>query len=283
MALLVAVFAGFLIWIALQAGYGAYIQARFARYNGPQAQFTESAFTPGDWGFLSTVPAIVGFAALLAADLMMGGRAALAWLGFIARGFASGVRAGVAGILVILPPVFIISELSAWLYNRVHFQHPDEHALLRAMKTSDLSLRIILIVAATILAPLFEELLFRAHLQNLLRLGLMYVCRRPVLVSAPGEAPVATEGAGHPPPVPQYASPQVRWEEPAGVWPAWVAIFIASIIFTMVHPMWMWPPLFVLSIGLGYVYQRTGNLWSSITMHCIFNSVSTAIYLWQVH
>ena len=32
--------------------------------------------------------------------------------------------------------------------------------------------------------------------------------------------------------------------------------------------------LFVLSAAMGYVYERTGNLWSAITLHALFNSTS---------
>jgi len=45
----------------------------------------------------------------------------------------------------------------------------------------------------------------------------------------------------------------------------------------------MWPAIFCLAIGLGYAYERTGNLWTCITIHCLFNSVSTFIYLLTTH
>ena len=39
---------------------------------------------------------------------------------------------------------------------------------------------------------------------------------------------------------------------------------------------------FVLSLGLGYVYERTGSLCSSITVHLLFNSLNTFFYVTQM-
>jgi membrane protease YdiL (CAAX protease family) len=52
---------------------------------------------------------------------------------------------------------------------------------------------------------------------------------------------------------------------------SWPAIVVAALFFAMLHQWYTWPPIFVLGIGLGYVYERTGNLWASIAMHASFN------------
>lgn len=62
-------------------------------------------------------------------------------------------------------------------------------------------------------------------------------------------------------------------------WPSWVAIGLTSVVFASVHPLWTAPIIFVLSLCLGYTYERTGNLWATITMHALFNGVSTAVFL----
>ena len=38
------------------------------------------------------------------------------------------------------------------------------------------------------------------------------------------------------------------------------------------------PLIFLLSLGLGYIYERTGILWASITVHLLFNSTETLQY-----
>jgi membrane protease YdiL (CAAX protease family) len=55
------------------------------------------------------------------------------------------------------------------------------------------------------------------------------------------------------------------------------AIALTSLIFAALHaPQWPAPiPLFLLSLGLGVVYQRTGGLIAPICMHAIFNAFST--------
>lgn len=60
----------------------------------------------------------------------------------------------------------------------------------------------------------------------------------------------------------------------------WAGILVSAAIFAGVHMMmatgaidWF-PILFLLGIGLGYLYERTGNLWSDMTLHSTFNTVS---------
>ena len=85
-----------------------------------------------------------------------------------------------------------------------------------------------------IVAPLFEEFLFRGHLQTLLS----RVTRMP-----------------------------------------WVSVIVTSILFALVHHWSIWLPIFVLSIGFGYVYERTGNLWVTVLMHAMFNGFSIVVNL----
>jgi membrane protease YdiL (CAAX protease family) len=52
---------------------------------------------------------------------------------------------------------------------------------------------------------------------------------------------------------------------------SWLAIVFAGAAFAMVHSWWTWPQIFFLALCLGYAYERTGNLWVSVTMHASFN------------
>jgi hypothetical protein len=61
----------------------------------------------------------------------------------------------------------------------------------------------------------------------------------------------------------------------------WLAVALTSLIFGFLHPyLWMVVPLFLLSMCLGYIYQRTGNLWATITIHAVFNGVSVFAQLY---
>jgi membrane protease YdiL (CAAX protease family) len=70
----------------------------------------------------------------------------------------------------------------------------------------------------------------------------------------------------------------------------WVVILVSMVVFTAVHfsfaePNWeALPVLACLSVGLAYVYERTGNLWATMTLHCCFNGVNILlVYLGGEH
>ena len=62
----------------------------------------------------------------------------------------------------------------------------------------------------------------------------------------------------------------------------WMAIIAASVIFAMAHPnREHWPALFVLAMGFGYTYEKSGSLFRPICMHAIFNGVMIIATLMQ--
>jgi membrane protease YdiL (CAAX protease family) len=65
--------------------------------------------------------------------------------------------------------------------------------------------------------------------------------------------------------------------------PRWISIAITSAIFATMHMQSVEPQalaaLFVLSLGFGYVYERTGRLIAPIVMHMLFNAGNLAMAL----
>jgi membrane protease YdiL (CAAX protease family) len=62
--------------------------------------------------------------------------------------------------------------------------------------------------------------------------------------------------------------------------PPWLAILLSSVAFTLVHsPPEIWPVIFVLAMGLGYIYERTGNLATTMLMHAVFNGTQIVLVL----
>jgi len=60
----------------------------------------------------------------------------------------------------------------------------------------------------------------------------------------------------------------------------WPAIAIASILFAVIHQdAEHWPALFVLALGLGYSYEKSGSLLRAIFMHAMFNGISIVAVL----
>jgi membrane protease YdiL (CAAX protease family) len=58
----------------------------------------------------------------------------------------------------------------------------------------------------------------------------------------------------------------------------WAAVLLTSLAFALVHPIWSWPEIFFLGVCLGYLYERTGNLWANVSLHALFNLAAIVIY-----
>ena len=64
--------------------------------------------------------------------------------------------------------------------------------------------------------------------------------------------------------------------------PVWGAAAASALLFAGFHGLGVLVPIFVLGLGLAYVYARTGTLWASITTHGLVNAVSvTVLFLYQ--
>ena len=62
---------------------------------------------------------------------------------------------------------------------------------------------------------------------------------------------------------------------------AWRSIFLTSIVFAALHPAMHFPALLVLSVCMGYSYEKSGSLLRPIIIHLLFNSVSITFALLQ--
>jgi hypothetical protein len=62
----------------------------------------------------------------------------------------------------------------------------------------------------------------------------------------------------------------------------WPAIVLTAVLFAAIHEdKSHWPSLFVLALGLGYAYEKSGSLLRSIFMHAMFNGIAIAMVLTQ--
>lgn len=55
------------------------------------------------------------------------------------------------------------------------------------------------------------------------------------------------------------------------------AAAVSSLLFALTHGVGVLVPIFVLGLGLAYVYRRTGTLWAPILAHALVNSISLVI------
>ena len=61
-----------------------------------------------------------------------------------------------------------------------------------------------------------------------------------------------------------------------------LAILGSTLLFGFIHPMAQWPATFAIGLGLGLVYQRTGNLLICIWTHAAWNGMVLLLLSWGV-
>jgi membrane protease YdiL (CAAX protease family) len=211
-------------------------------------------------------------------------------LGLTTWHFGRNVLAGVAGWLLLTPVAFGIFALLRYLSPQTGEHKLEEH-LLETIGRQRLfpSEWAMLIVTAMVSAPFLEELTFRGVLQ-------------PWLAARRWGGHAAMLGA-------ILLAISFRWQHLREAWPVGFpalvraatpllfvlsvspiyllvccrsrtslapALFGTSLLFAYIHAS-VWPspiPLFVLSLGLGYVAYRSGSLVGPIVLHGLFNGVS---------
>jgi membrane protease YdiL (CAAX protease family) len=130
-------------------------------------------------------------------------------------------------------------------------------------------------VSAIVVAPLFEEFIFRLLIQGWLE---------KILMRADGDdRPIDAL-----PLVASADSPAIIFQPPHGVSTRtrWLPIVISSLMFSMSHlgPEYGYSaiPLFFLAMILGYIYQRTHRIVPCIVAHMAFNSISITLTWIQI-
>lgn len=213
------------------------------------------------------------------------------------------IRLGLIGFVMLAPPVYILQGLL------VQFWQPSSHPLIEMFKASpDPRFFALLFVSAAVVAPLFEELLFRVLLQGFLEKvvrfrGEVHELFFGEVRRLPAQPPDMQDIGSLGPPSeldlnpytpPRAVAPQKVSESPFGSESAesefqpefhglkfWLPILASSIVFALMHyshgPDWI--PLTILAAGMGYLYQRTHRLLPSLVIHVLINS-SSLLALW---
>jgi membrane protease YdiL (CAAX protease family) len=63
--------------------------------------------------------------------------------------------------------------------------------------------------------------------------------------------------------------------------PLWAAAAVSALLFALSHGLGVVLPIFILGLGLAYVYARTGTIWASMTAHSLVNAVSLTLLFLQ--
>lgn len=216
-------------------------------------------------------------------------------IGLTLRRFRRNLAAGVVGWLLLTPPVLALNFLITYLYGLWTTVGTQEHPLTELAEHGIRPFEEILLVAAAVVAaPVLEEMMFRGVIQrwvvrwpggNLLALAaalaVAFWSRHEEFIQGWGQwdatfilelAPVGFVLAM----LPVYGI--VRACSRTSVGPG---IFAASLLFAAVHS-FAWPTpisLFLLALGLGYLFHRTGSLVGPMVLHALFNAVTCVVLL----
>ncbi len=175
------------------------------------------------------------------------------------RSFWSGILIGLGSIAVVWPLVFLGDGISVTVEKALWHHNAPQNSLLKAVQHHPSpEVLVLMTFSLCVLTPLSEELFFRGLVQSYLAQVLAHLRGHFVLPQSVGGDSRDKSSHG-------TIEPTDRWG----------AIFISSAFFALAHaePS-AFVALFLLGVALGYVYERTGNLWTDITMHSVFNGVS---------
>ncbi len=276
----------------------------------PDADGKEEAEAPPPWTHLDqlTITALV-FVLLLPQFpmiLMLTSGATPRDMGLTTPNLPINLVRGFVACLLLAPICYALNLLMSQVWA------PQEHVLITTVREEFTGgVALLAIFSAVLLAPAFEELAFRGVLLPWFEAFFARV-RRPSGQSQANIEPetavvpdteLSSDYGAIPCPVGPLDStddfeelPRLTGEPPTFSGeasatpvgfrdgPSWenrsrtLANVVTSLIFASLH-LAQWPapiPLFVLSMGLGVLIQRTGSLWPSIVLHATFNALSTA-------
>ncbi|WP_406700440.1 CPBP family intramembrane glutamic endopeptidase [Singulisphaera sp. Ch08] len=232
--------------------------------------------------------------------LMLTSRARLADLGIERRRLGQQLLVGTLAFFLVSPFVYALNGLAVLIWK------PESHPLEKMIRNeSSMGIAELAVLSAVLLAPAAEELIFRGVIQRWLskifnprpidevwfdepavpfELPPLQEDESPVdrvSIVPSDRGPSLDESPFLPPSSPartRSTSPQLDLStDPDRV--RMQPIVLTSILFALVHfPQWPAPlAIFFLSLGLGYVFERSGSLIAAMVMHALFNGLGTLL------
>jgi len=124
--------------------------------------------TPMEMGILSIVGGGVPLIFMLLGTVTRY-RNGMEKLGLSWRHFKRAILPAVAGAIFAIPMVGWVALGEQWVLEKLQIFRPLKHELLEVMEVAPSRwVRVLIVIGAVVVAPLFEELLFRGYLQTLL-------------------------------------------------------------------------------------------------------------------
>lgn len=157
--------------------------------------------------------------------------------------FLANLGIGVIACLLVVPSVFAIMQIITFISAMLgHPPPPIAHNMLHDLRNADAqNARLMLLAAAIIVAPIFEEIVFRGVLHSVIRNTLGDRRRWITIFLTAGVFTLVHLSA-------------IPWK------PALIAIFVLGIAFS-------------------WLYERTGSLLPSMLVHIAFNAANCVIVM----
>lgn len=231
-------------------------------------------------GLAVAIPAVLGIARRISATRPRHFGLRLRWV-------RQGIALGVLGWVLVSPLVLAIHYGLFYLQERVLFWKVKRHLLEQLMLDHGRPTEwVLLTLQAVIVAPLWEELLFRGLLQPKLAkyptsahfvwsvalvFGLFHI---EGTLAVPSFLPTIFASACW------IGGVLITWNESGPESPI-RAILATSTLFAMMH-VDAWPapiPLLVLALALGWLAYRTRSILAPAVFHAFFNGISTVLLL----
>ena len=200
-------------------------------------------------------------------------------LGLSPRRLPAAVAGGTATLFVVFPLVLLAASAVEWAVRHFHAPKTKPHPVLELLMAGrhGWGVAALGVAMAVVAAPLAEEVAFRGVLQT--ALGRLFAWAGDQV----GWWSIVTTGPAAEPAPPPDASPAVatggNWPHTPAA-PRWAAVVVTSALFAAVHGnVAFLLPIFVLSVGLGFAYERSGNLWMTMITHALFNAAEIVLAL----
>jgi membrane protease YdiL (CAAX protease family) len=207
-------------------------------------------------------------------------------LGASPRGIPSGLAGGAINLFVLYPLIVLASILVTSIYLYLKVPPPGPHELLQVLgNTHDRGVMAATVALAVFAAPVAEELMYRGLLQTALVRGFWALIGSEEESNQTGttsNSAVLPPGAN--PQALDYYRPAPKFQGSAPAMARWAGVVVAALVFAGIHMnLAFFLPIFVLALGLGYVYERTGNIWVNIVTHGLFNGAQIIYFVAAAH
>lgn len=238
------------------------------------------------WSSIATGVVLLGMVIAASAAILFVERGNLGDLGLPSSRdqCCNDVALGAIAWLAALLPVFIVQ----WASTAALGEESQNPVINQLKDNTNWRVFVAAIISAVVVAPIFEEFVFRLLFQGWLErvedqaIGFHATERTALALSQPLCEIIDNAGLVDVDNAPLIESTPTRGLLP-GIAHGYVPIALSSLLFSLAHIGFGPDPiaLFVLAVMLGYVYQRTHRIVPCIVVHALFNALNLLI-LWLV-